>query len=568
MQFANSVSYVSFLLSLIVQPAVSEQKWNILWLSCEDIDPILSCYGAKGIKTPNIDRLANEGIKYTNAYATVAVSAASRSSIITGMYPASIGTMNHRTGPHAMFRQPENEVYKNITPIKDQLGRNIPEYSAVLPVGVKCFTEYLRIRGYYCTNRDKCDYQFNCPISAWDEIATPDATYSSVNKPQNKPFFSVINYMVSHESYIWINKNKPMLVNQDSIHIPRYYPDIPVVRNDVGRKYSNIVELDRQIGVCLDDLEQKGLLDKTIIFFFSDHGGPLLRQKRAVGNSGLRVPLIVRFPDKCQAGTVCNDIVSLMDLGPTVMSLAGIRPPLYMQGKAFLGKYKISEKKKYHFGTADRFDESRDMARSVLDGRYVYIKNFYPGLPLIYRNKYREQIEMTRELIQLDKEGKLKGDAAYIFMKTKPEEELYDLLNDPDEVHNLAGLVQYQNKLKEMRNALYKWQKKIKDKGFTPELDLIESMWPGLTQPCTSDVEMKINKRKEIVLTCKTSGASIVYQIGTQLGSELWNLYHKPLIVKNGGKIRARAVRIGYKASPIINLVLENGSDKLDKNIN
>lgn len=551
MQFSNSVSYLPVLLSLFAQNVVSEEKWNILWLSCEDISPLLSCYDAKGINTPNIDRLAKEGIRYSNAYATVAVSGASRSSIITGMYPVAIGTMNHRSGPHGIFRYPENETYRTKTGNTDQLGRTIPEYSAVLPVGVKCFSEYMRMSGYYCTNRDKTDYQFNCPITAWDEIGTESATYRSKNKPERMPFFSVINHMVSHESHIWLNKDNPMLVNPESIHVPLYYPDIPVVRKDVARQHSNIVELDRQIGKQLDDLEARGLLDKTIIFFFSDHGGPLLRQKRAIGNSGLHVPLIVRFPDKRKAGTVCNDIVTLMDLGPTVLSLAGIRPPEYMHGKAFLGKYKNSKPSKYHFGTADRFDESRDMSRSVLDGQYVYVKNFRPELPLIYRNNYRERIDMTKTLLQMNLNGELQGDAAYIFMKTKPEEELYDLKNDPDEVRNLAGLPQYEKKLIEMRKALMNWQKEINDKGFIPELDLIESMWPGLVQPLTSEVEFKKDKHNRVVLSSKTPGASIAYQTDEMIGGPLWSLYHQPLVIKNGRKIQARAVRIGYKTSEI-----------------
>lgn len=549
MQIPKSLSFISVLLSFVPQSGFSQEKWNVLWLSCEDIDPVLSCYGTKGINTPNIDRLANEGIRYSHAYATVAVSAASRSSIITGMYPASIGTIHHRTGPHGSFREPEKETYKTRTGITDQLGREIPEYSAVLPIGVKCFSEYMRMNGFYCTNRDKTDYQFNCPITAWDEIGTENSTYASNNIPAGMPFFSVINYFVTHESRIWANKDHPMLVNTDSIYIPLYYPNIPVVRKDVGRKYSNIEELDKQIGERLADLEKRGLMDKTIIIFFSDHGGPLLHQKRAIGNSGMQVPLIVRFPDKRMAGTVCNDIVSLMDLGPTTMSLAGIQPPSYMQGKAFLGKYKSKSPKKYHFGSADRFDESRDMCRSVLDGRFVYVKNFRPELPMTYRNKYREQIEMTKTLLKMNENAELRGDAAYIFMKTKPVEELYDLQTDPDEVHNLAGLPQYDKILKELRTALAEWQKDIDDKGFIPELDLIKSMWPNLIQPVTSDVDFKVDKQKRIVLTCNTPGASIAYQTGDNIGSQFWKLYYKPLDVNKNEKIIARAVRIGYKTS-------------------
>lgn len=531
----------------------AQDKPNIIWLSCEDIDPALSCYGAKGISTPNIDRIASEGIRYTHAYATVGVCAPSRSSIITGMYPVSIGTQNMRTGNHYAFHEPEEETYKTNIQVTDFRGRNVPEYSAVLPSFVKCFPEYLREAGYYCTNNAKCDYQFNCPITVWDEVSKKA---SFKNRTKDQPFFAVINFEVTHESRIWMNKEHPMLVNPDSIDIPAYYPTNPVVKKDVGRKYSNIEELDQQIGEMLADLEKEGLLDNTIIFFWSDHGGPLLRQKRAVGNSGLHVPLLVRFPDKKMAGSVVGDIVSLMDLGPTVLSLAGIKPPDYMHGKAFLGSYKTIQPHKYAFGSADRFDESIDRSRSVLDGRFVYIRNYFPELPLIYRNKYREQIEMTQELIKMSLNNELKDDAAYIFMKTKPEEELYDLQNDPYEVHNLANIPEYAAKLNELRSALSKWQMTVGDKGLIDEYDLVQMMWPGLIQPETEKPVLNIVKNTVSIL-CNTEGASIAYQVNDEIGKQHWNLYHKPVSLQKGDKIAARAVRIGYKTSGIKLLNLE-----------
>lgn len=531
----------------------AQDRPNIIWLSCEDIDPALSCYGAKGISTPNIDRIASEGIRYTHAYATVGVCAPSRSSIITGMYPVSIGTQNMRTGNHYAFHEPEEETYKTNIQVTDFRGRNVPEYSAVLPSFVKCFPEYLREAGYYCTNNAKCDYQFNCPITVWDEVSKKA---SFKNRTKDQPFFAVINFEVTHESRIWMNKEHPMLVNPDSIDIPAYYPTNPVVKKDVGRKYSNIEELDQQIGEMLADLEKEGLLDNTIIFFWSDHGGPLLRQKRAVGNSGLHVPLLVRFPDKKMAGSVVGDIVSLMDLGPTVLSLAGIKPPDYMHGKAFLGSYKTIQPHKYAFGSADRFDESIDRSRSVLDGRFVYIRNYFPELPLIYRNKYREQIEMTQELIKMSLNNELKDDAAYIFMKTKPEEELYDLQNDPYEVHNLANIPEYAAKLNELRSALAKWQMTVGDKGLIDEYDLVQMMWPGLIQPETEKPVLNIVKNTVSIL-CNTEGASIAYQVNDEIGKQHWNLYHKPVSLQKGDKIAARAVRIGYKTSGIKLLNLE-----------
>jgi len=525
----------------------TEKPLNIIWISCEDIGPILSTYGNKAIKTPNIDRIAAEGVKYTNAYSTVGVCAPSRFSIITGMYPARLGAHNMRTGNHNNFKFPEDVFHKINKGILDTSGKNVPEYEVVTPSYVKAFTEYLRAENYYCVNDDKCDYQFNAPFTAWDDVFG-GGTYK--NAPKDAPFFYVKNHYISHESRIWLRKDKPLTVNPEEVTIPAYYPDIPIVRNDIARKYSNIEALDKEVGQLLDQLEADGVLDNSIIFFWSDHGGNLLRQKRAVGNSGLHVPLLIRYPDGYRAGEIDDRLVSLMDLGPTVMSLLGIKPPQHLDGRAFAGKYEQAPRKLI-FGSADRFDESTDMQRSVLDGRYVYVKNFMPELPLIYRNKYREQIPMNAKLIALNQEKKLKGNASYIFMDTKPLEEFYDLQNDPYEVNNLANDPNYATKIKGYRKALKDWQLEIEDKGFVPEHDLIEMFWPEMEQPITQNVTFKKNNKGTLKLNSLTEGASIGYQIGDDIGTNHWNLYHKPLRIDTSQKILARAIRIGYKTSEI-----------------
>lgn len=534
--------------------AKKTQPYNILWLSCEDLTPLMGAYGHPEIQTPNIDRLAREGITYTNAFATVGVSAPSRSSIITGMYPVAIGSHNMRTGDHWGYKEPERESYSTNTRIKDLTGCTLPEYSVVTPVGVKCFTEYLRAAGYFCTNNPKCDYQFACPISAWDEVGDKA---SCQNRREGQPFFAVYNLGVTHESQIWKKKNDPMLMDTSKVVVPAYFPNIPVVRQDVARKYSNVMELDRQIGEYLDKLEKEGLLERTIIFFWSDHGGPLLREKRAVGNSGLRVPLVVRFPEKKMAGTRVEEIVSLMDLGPTVMSLAGLEPPAYMHGKAFLGGNKSKVPHQYAFGSADRFDETTDRSRSVIDGRFVYIRNFLPQLPYVYRNNYREQIDMTRELLAMNSRGELQGDAAYIFMESRPVEELYDLTTDPYEVHNLAGNPKFREKLLELRVALGAWQLEVGDKGFIPEYDLIQMMWPGFVQPQTSPVQFRRVAGRKVELFNDTPGSSFVYRIEGEGGSVRWQLYTTPLTLPKGSKVTARACRIGFKTSEEFSYLVE-----------
>ena len=544
-------SFLFFGLLLITTPSslaqkISKKPLNVVWISCEDMGPVLSAYGNKSVHTPNIDRLANEGIKYTNAYATVGVCAPSRFSIITGMYPARLGAHNMRTGDHNNFKWPEDIKLRKNKGVLDKSGKNVPDYEVVPPAYVKPFPEYLRAQGYYCINDNKCDYQFNAPFTTWDDVYGGG---SYKNAPEGRPFFYVKNYYTTHESRIWLRKDKPMTVDPSAVAVPDYYADIPIVREGIARKYSNIEALDKEVGVLIDQLEADGVMENSVILFWSDHGGNLLRQKRAVGNSGLHVPLIIRYPDGYRAGETESRMVSLMDLGPTVMSLIGINPPDYMDGKAFAGPFEEAQRD-YIYGSADRFDESTDMQRSVLDGRYVYIKNFMPELPLIYRNRYREQIPMNKHLIELDAGGKLEGDAAYIFMKTKPQEELYDLKNDPYEVHNLANDPAHAEKLKFLRSQLSQWQASIKDRGFTPESEIIREFWPDMIQPVTADVKIQ-QQNNTIVLSCATEGASIAYQLSDAIGTDYWQLYSKPLLLQPQEKISTRAIRIGYKASNI-----------------
>jgi len=525
----------------------SQKPLNVVWISCEDMGPILGSYGNDIVKTPNLDKLASEGVRYTNAYSTVGVCAPSRFSIITGMYPARLGAHNMRTGDYHNYKTPEEVSHRKNIGVIDKEGKNIPEYEVVPPTHVKPFTEILRTKGYYCANNFKCDYQFNAPFTAWDEVSS---TVSYRDAPKDKPFFYVWNTLLTHESRIWERSNQPLTVNPEDIIIPSYFPDIPEVRNDIARKYSNIEAMDKKVGELMNQLEEDGMLDNTIIMFWSDHGGNLLRQKRAVGNSGLNVPLIIRYPNKIDAGKVDERIVSLMDLGPTVLSLLNIEPPKHYDGKAIAGPYE-DDSREYAFGTADRFDESTDMQRSVLDGRYVYVKNFLPELPLIYRNKYRERITMNSKLIQMDSFNMLEGDAAYIFMKTKPVEEFYDLANDPYEVHNIIDNPKYFKRINDFRAALENWQKEINDQGFIPENKLVKSFWPNMIQPKTENVDFKIGDDGLYELTTLTNGASIGYQIDEKIGTNSWSLYHEPIRIGDKQKIVARAIRIGYKASGI-----------------
>lgn len=525
------------------------ERPNILWLSCEDISQTLSFYGDSTAHTPNLDKLARESLVFTRAFAVVGVSAPSRSAIITGMYPASIGTQNMRTAHDVMGWGVRK--YDQKTNATDVAGEPVGLYSAVIPDFVKCFTEYLRADGYYCTNNYKTDYQFAAPVTAWDDNSK-NATWK--NCPPGRPFFSVFNHEVTHESRMWINKKLPQTVSPKSVPLPDYYPEDSIVRQDVARNYSNIELLDKQLGEKIAELKKAGLYDKTIIFFFSDHGGPLPRGKREIYDSGLRVPLLVHFPGGAHAGRV-DDLVSFVDLAPTILSLTGIKPPDYMQGQAFLGKYKVTTPRKYIFGSGDRFDEFSDRIRVIRDKRYLFVKNYHPELPAYKDVTYRKQMDMMNELLRLRDGKKLSGPTAYWFRPTKTNEEFYDCDADPFNLKNLIDDPKYAGKIAELRKALNQHIKSIHDRAEIPEAQMIEQMWPGGVQPQTAIPVIAIQD-KTIRISCLTPGASIGYilsdkQITPDLNSG-WQLYRDPVKTDGAQYLYVIANRIGYADSEVV----------------
>ncbi len=521
---------------------------NMLWLVCEDISPLLSFYGDPTAHTPNLDKLAKESMIFDNCYTTVGVSGPSRSCIITGMYPTSIGTMHMRTGHDINSLGQRKYDTKSIC--NDLAGNPIREYSAVIPDYVKCFTEYLRIAGYYCVNNDKTDYQFAPPVTAWN-VNNPKASWE--NCPASKPFFGVYEFGITHESKVWVNKKLPQTVSTQKVPLPPYFPEDSIVRQDVARVYSNIEILDKQIGEAIQKLKDAGLYDKTIIMFCSDNGGPLPHGKREVYDSGLKLPFIMRFPHAAHAGRV-NQMISFVDLAPTALSLAGIKPPKYMQGQAFLGNYQ-SAPRKYIFGSSDRFDDTIDRIRIVRDQRYLFVKNYYPQLPKYMDNSYRKNADMMRQMLLLSDQGKLTTPVALWFRKTKTKEEFYDCQTDPFNMNNLIEKPEFVGKIAEMRLALDKWETEVGDLGAVPEGKMIAQMWPNNTQPTTSNPSLSI-ENKIVKLSDTTKGASIGYMLSdTKIKPTIyneWQLYYEPVKVGSAKYLYIIANRIGFKESEII----------------
>ena len=508
---------------------------NIIWLNIEDLSPHLGCYGDSTVPTPNIDRLAREGVKYTQVFTTAGVCSPSRNAIATGRIQTSNGGHNMRT-------------MGNTYPEKTGLPK---EYSVVMPPDVKHFAELLREKGYYTVNNAKTDYQFEEPPTVWDESG---AKADYLKRKPNQPFFAMLNCYFTHESQVWENAKKPLRVNPNKVKIPPYYPDTDSVRLDIARFYSNISLMDDWVGKQIKRLEDNNLLDNTIVMFWTDHGDGLPFVKREIYDRGLRVPFIIRYPHKKEAGTTDNQLISAIDWAPTVLSLANIPTPKYMQGKAFLGKFKRKTPNKYIFAARDRLDGEYDRVRAVSDGRYEYIYNFFPEKPLYMDIAFRKKQASMREILRLRDEGKLNQIQMKWFAKTKPQEEFYDLQTDPFQLNNLASNELYTNKLAEFRKVFKQWQKDVKDYGSIPEKEMVKQMWNGAdVAPTTLNPEIVISNGFASIV-CKTEGASIGYQKIEENIPEptKWEVYKKPVAINKNEKIKSVAMRIGYKKSEIV----------------
>lgn len=279
--------------------------------------------------------------------------------------------------------------------------------------------------------------------------------------------------------------------------------------------------------------------------------------KREVYDRGLKVPFIIRYPNKKGAGTTENELHSFVDLAPTILSLAGIQPPKHLQGQAFLGKYAEKTPRKYIYAARDRMDSEYDMVRAVRDKQFKYIKNYHPEKPFYQNIQYRLQQDMMKEILRLKDEGKLNEKQMMWFRPTKPVEELYEIENDSDEFNNLADNPLYKSKLEELRKAHLDWQTKFGDKGFIPEKELVAHMYPNGQQPTTQNPKIIIKKNK-VAIKCDTEGASMVYKIESVQASmqkidsryvARWQVYTKPFKVEKGNKVFAIATRIGFKQS-------------------
>jgi len=418
------------------QPA---PKPNILWITCEDMSPNLGCYGDSFARTPSIDVLSQKGLRYMCCWSNAPVCAPARTTIISGMYPPSLGA------EHMRSEVPMGE-------------------------GRKMFPQILREAGYYTSNNSKEDYNVPHTGKVWDE-SSPRAHWRK--RRAGQPFFSVFNHIGTHESQIRTRPHE-WRHSFEGVRVPAYHPDTPEVRQDWAQYYDNIEVMDTWAGGILKQLQDDGLADDTIVFFYSDHGSGMPRSKRWPLNSGLRVPLILHVPEKFRAlrppeykaGAVTNRLVSFVDLAPTVLSLAGAPRPKFQQGAAFVG---ADKPRRHVFGFRGRMDERYDMVRSAFDGRYVYVRHYMPHRVYGEHVAYMFQTPTTAVWKRLYDEGKLNA-AQSRFWQTKPHEELFDLDNDRDEVNDIAS--RQPAITARLRAAVDEWIVSTNDRGFLPEVEL------------------------------------------------------------------------------------------------
>lgn len=434
-------------------PVAAVEKPNIVFITAEDISPDLGCYGHPDAITPNLDRLASQGARFTRAFTHAPVCAPSRSGIITGMYPTTMGSHHMRS----------------------KLTKTPP-----------LFTDYLRKAGYTICwpaagGIGKTDFNFDVP-KGWVDVTDDWTKKPEVLKP---PFLAIYNITVTHESQVRASKfqyakNTARLKPTErhdptKVQLPPYYPDTWAVRDCVATYHDNVTAMDYIVGDVLKVLDDNKLSENTVVIFYGDHGWGLSRGKRWPYDSGLRVPLLVRWPGKVKPGSVREDLVCLLDLAPTVLSLAGADVPPHMQGRVMLGD-KTGSVPKYVFAARDRMDETYDRIRSVRSDRYRYIRNFHPELPYMQYINYMDEMPIMRDWRRLAFEGTLNQTQMLFMSRTKPREELYDLERDPHEINNLAETqsIEIQRIKKEMSDALDRWIVDTKDLGEVPEKELIK----------------------------------------------------------------------------------------------
>jgi len=428
-------------LLLISGVIAAADRPNILWITSEDNSPYLGCYGDALAVTPNLDKLAEEGLRYRNAYANAPVCSAARSTLITGMYASSLGIHHHRS-------------------------------KVSIPSTFKLYPENLRAAGYYCTNNSKTDYNVADYGKVWDDTSKK-AHFK--NRPEGMPFFAIFNLLTTHESKVAPKPGKTTFrIPPEKMPLPPFHPDTPEIRRDWANYYDQMTLMDGEVGAILTELEKAGLAEDTIVFYYGDHGGALPRGKRNIHDSGTRVPFIVRIPKKWQqyapakAGEWVDDPVCFVDFPATVFSLCGVPIPEQYEGVPFLGDKKTAPRD-HVFLYRGRMDERYDTVRSIRDREFRYVKNYSPHRPYGQHYSYPFEVQPSMRSWYEEFVAGRCNEAQSVYWKPKPAEELYHSTADPFEIKDLVQDETQQKRLAEMRGKLRADILKSRDTGFIPE---------------------------------------------------------------------------------------------------
>ena len=467
---------------------------------------------------------------------------------MTGLYPPAIGSQHMRTRTHDVEGLPD-------------------PYEAVPPHYVTAITEYLRQAGYYCTLDSKTDYQFGEPFTMWDHHGDGAGWWDDAREP-DQPFFAMMTNGVTHESGMWTPAEGGSIddpeTDPDAVTVPPYLVDDTATRVAIARQYDNIRTADAWIGGLLDRLGTAGHAGDTIVVLTSDHGEGLPRKKRWPYDSGTNIPLIVRWPGRTD-GESTSELVSLVDLPATTLSLAGVDVPRYMHGRSFLGP--DATERQYVFTTRDRYDEEYDMIRSVRDARFRYVRHYYQERPFVLHLPYRNRHPAMQSLLAAYAADDLDDVQSQWFASTRPAEELYDLEADPHETTNLVDDTAYTDQLERLRTVLDNWCDRTGDHSASREDETMmrNRIWSDGEQPATAAPRIIPNAAENrcreptdggqftapitVSLYCPTQGASLAYRL---TDNAQWQLYSGPIRLSPGEhELQAKAVRYGYRPSTI-----------------
>ncbi len=536
--------------------ATAAERPNILVLMAEDMSARVGAFGDTVAVTPNLDRLAAAGTRYPNTFTTAGVCAPSRAAHITGMHQIAIGAQHMRTSSAP--------------------GGG---YKSVPPPQVKAYPELLRAAGYFTFTDSKLDYQFSGPMSGSGPFTIWDVEGSGGHwrdRDDERPFYGLLNFAVTHESGVfrplgsWPNSvmhfamqvmravsrvgAPPVeeLVEPAAVTVPPYFPDTSTVRADIARHYNNIAAMDNEVGQLLAQLEEDGLADETIVIWTTDHGDGLPRSKRELYDTGIKVPMIIRWPEQYRPadappGGLDTRLVSFVDLGPTILRLAGARVPAYMHGRDLVQ----GEPRTYIYASRDRIDEVADRQRAVRDATFKYIRSWYPEQGGGHELAYRDNIDMMREMRALYAQGKLDSVQRRWF-EGPGEEQLYDIDADPLELHNLAGDPGYAAQLERLRGALSAWQERVGDWSEQSEEAMVAGFNPGGAVPVSAAPVIRSTQGR--VQISAPDGASIGYR----LDDGAWRLYTGPFDPHGAAGVTAKAVRYGWIESETVEFDIRN----------